>query len=191
MRLRLAVSTRIFTMLLSLAGAAASATAAPVAYNMSFTSVFSLPITGSFNFDSTTQSFSAFVVSFNGDTIDLTLAANTPTIANACATPATDTADYFSYLLGTAPTACGSQSWIAFNLAGTLPPQYRFRLGNFDARATTDHAGSGSGGLIDSGTFTTAVAQAPVPEPSSFALMAAGVALLSWQRRTRAKSRQA
>jgi hypothetical protein len=185
---------RILPLLMGVMCAAASATAAPIAYDIHFTSVFSIPVTGSFVYDAVARSFSSFIVNFDGDVANFTSAANNPTIEAACSTQVvkttpTDIEDYFRYLSGNAPNGCGDRTWIAFGLSGTLPPQFRFRLGNLDAFAFRDlPAGAGQmAGLVDSGNFTISAVSQPssVPEASSLVLILAGGALVSWCRSRR------
>ena len=95
---------------MSLVGAAVSATAAPILYNTNFTGGSS-NATGSFQYDSTTSTFSSFLVTWNAITMDLTSSTAIPILSGTCATPAADTQDVFNWL--TATTPCGPRDWLA------------------------------------------------------------------------------
>ena len=159
-------------------GAAASATAAPILYNINFTGGSPLPTSGQFTYDSATEQFSAFIVTWNAVSFNLTAAANDPNVTGTCNTAAANSADYFSYLNG---NGCATKVWDGTtNLGLNL-----FFVGSHTA---TDRASAAAIVpmffpllTITSGGFTISEA----PEPSSLVLMLAGGALVAWRRRNR------
>lgn len=169
---------------LGLVGAGASATAAPILYNINFTGGSPNPTSGSFQYDPSTFTFSSFLVTWNTFTFDLTAAANSPySIAGTCATAAPDGQDVFNWLIATTP--CGPHDWRADPNAFT-PSQY-FSLGpqvpmsNEVFLFTVQSGPGGPPAAFTEGTFTVTAA---VPEPSSLPLVLTGCAWLAWRRRS-------
>ncbi len=171
---------------MGLLGAAASATAAPILYNINFTTTSGIaPTAGSFTYDSAIPlSFTSFIVQWNSFSFDLTSTANAPFLEASCATPSPDGVDLFGYLSG----LCGisGRTW------------HGERAGAFALFSV----GNGGGGIavaailglpvldpfdaaFANGFFT--ISQA-TPEPSTSWLMLAGGALLAWRRRRTVRS---
>jgi len=167
----------------SLAGAAASATAAPVLYNITFTGASPTP-TGSFLYDAASPHFSSFIVNWHGIVFDMTATANSPALYGACDTSAPDAADSFAFLNG---SRCGTLEFEWGVFRGPAEEELIFR----GASAASDFV------AIDiivpvSNTFPDAggsfsISQA-TPEPSTLALLFGGGALLAWRRNRRSRN---
>jgi hypothetical protein len=78
---------RVFPLLLAVG--ALPALGAPVLYTIHFNLTLgsTLPTSGSFYYDSSTSTFTSFIVVWNGDTFDLTSSANTPGVFVASPDP--------------------------------------------------------------------------------------------------------
>ncbi len=159
------------------AGAFTDAAAAPILYNINFTGGSPNPTSGSFKYDPTTtiNPFSEFTVVWNSFTFDFTPTANStlPLIIGNCDTIETSTFDLFNALSGNC--GGGSRGWSSSHLG--LTGFFSFVVGSspdvmyMGIDATTNVATTGfSGGLFD---ITPAV-----PEPSTYALLLSGGALM-------------
>jgi hypothetical protein len=94
---------------------AANAFAGSVLYNINFSGTSMLPTSGSFIYDATTETFSDFLITWEGQTYDLTAAANDPYIyADPCAGLAGGAAS-FAALSGNCEAQAGGVAWIAGN----------------------------------------------------------------------------
>lgn len=172
------------SLLVGLAAAAASATAAPVAYNITFTETSggTAPTSGSFLYDSATETFSSFIIEWNARSFDLTSSANSPAVSGPCNTAAANSADFFTYLAGATP--CASRVWNASEVATT----FSFRSFSLGGGRFPIASATSPDGLIDAsgrGAFSVSLAGAAteVPEPSSWVLMLSGGTLVAWRRR--------
>jgi len=179
-------SRRAVQVLLLTGIVASGACAAPLAYNINFSTDFGspTPTSGSFTYDSAAalgSQFTAFDVEWDGLPFVFTSQANTG--GNSIGCGATDSATIFLFLSGT--NECpGSNS---FNWSGGH--------GSFNTAFHIDDDGTAGTGiqLIDTNAFAgtggaggtysiTRNDAPPVPEPSSFILALAGVALLVQER---------
>lgn len=186
---------KILSLLMGLVGAAASATAAPITYNINFTGGTPNPTSGSFTYDSAAalgSQFTGFNVLWSGISFDLTAQANSP-IAGGTGCPAGLTsATFFSILSGNSVcSGTPSNQWNGFAsppglesfliCQGTGGGMGCNTVGRIAARS--DLFLSFSGAPVNaSGEFTISPA---VPEPSSLALLLGGGVWLAWQRRRR------
>jgi hypothetical protein len=176
------------TVLMGLLGAAASATAAPILYDINFTTTSGVaPTAGSFLYDSVTETFSGFIVDWNGVTLDLTASANSPNVGGVCDVGAAGGTgfDSFSYLSN--PT-CGSGNFEAGWSALSAPLLSQFAFSRND-NASIDRiffngAAAGTSTFVR-GAGSFAIAPAAVPEPSTIGLMFSGGLLLAWRRKQR------
>ena len=177
---------------LALLGALSSAHAAPVKYNIQFTTTSGspTPASGSFFYDPDVPVFSNFLVVWNGISFDMTAAANNPKFAwGACNTAGNGAADTFDFLLN---QNCGSgqhfNGWAADTQdwgAGIVNGVFGFqRIDNgsfptdqivFDVSETTFFAEINTA----QGTFSISLAEAPVPEPATLQAVIEKHALLS------------
>lgn len=157
-----------------------SATAAPILYNINFTTTSGIaPTTGSFTYDSAIPAFTSFTVVWNGLTFDLTSSANTPFLDGACDTPAADPGDLFRILSG----ECGTneKAWYAIVGGGfatyTQIGDFTYPdLGYANAYLPTLPNAIQQGGQ---GTYTISA----VPEPASIVSAVIGGILLAWRVR--------
>lgn len=181
---------KTLALFLGLVSAAASAGAAPIRYDISFTPDFGFPIpsSGSFYYDASIPVFTNFFVAWNGVTFDLTTSANTATLTGLCDTPGPSAADAFAFL--TTP-ACGGGAWLvtqsgspfavlrlAFKDPLSGPP-----VGPEVMRAEVD-TGVGRSRIFNNGEFSVSES---VPEPTTVGLVLSGAVLLTWKRRRRSK----
>jgi hypothetical protein len=160
-------------------GAAGAAQAAPILFDIHFTNtVGSITPSGSFTYDSTTQTFSNFVVDFDGLSFDFTTSANAPASFGLCG----GSISGFGIMSGS--TGCATnQVW---NFLGDT--SIDFLSGLFFASPApfmADTANLNVGEAIevfpatalgfdgdDGGTFT--ISAASTPEPSIWAMMLLG-----------------
>jgi len=175
--------------LLIAAFGALPAHASAVYYTIDFTitSGSTAPTSGSFDYDSTlTDSFSNFIVLWDGLTFNLTSAANSPAIfaSNACIGANTGALATFDEL------TCSTVTWSAGSDGADVPYPATFALidsGNFAtfvAQAAVDGAPNSVGG---SGSLTI-TGQSTVPEPGTTALMLLGLGCLLLTRKRLARS---
>jgi hypothetical protein len=157
------------TILLATACCAPAALAdAITTYNINFTtSLGDSPSAGSFTYDSTTQSFSDFTVTWEGLLFTLTGAANDPsTLGPPCSGGQTGAAASFALLDG---TCSPNTEWFVGPQPTTLTPEFTFAsesgsiaIFNFNPSDFPPGSGESSGGW----TITA------VPEPESAVLLA-------------------
>ncbi len=166
-------------------GLAASSSAAPITYNINFTGGSPTPSSGSFGYDSATQTFNFFTVVRNSFSYDLTGQANAPNLVGSCDTLSPNATDTFAWLQS---GGCRPQIWTAVQSFGSQQFMFGsllFDLPN-DIRLIQTRSASSSTTFVTNGNFT--IAPAAVPEPSSTALMLAGGAALVWRRRLNTQS---
>ncbi len=173
---------------LGLFGAAASATAGPVLYNLTFTGTGTVPISGSFLYDAAaaTNPFSNFVVNLTPQiSLDLTASANAPTTFNCNPSPLPAPGhDTFAALFsGTTP--CGGP--LLWSVGAAEKDSARILLGD-DGSADQKYLDISRAEFVlgaspkGNGTFTVAA----VPEPGTLGLLLGGGAVLAlWRRRSR------
>ena len=177
------------SILLGLVGAAATASAGPILYNINFTTASGIaPTSGSFLYDDAAANpFASFLVVWNGITFDLTAAANDPILSNGCdpATPGTATGhDSFAALFTVGTPCTGPREWRAVKAAPTVVGFYdNVQNGSDPALSVTGVAPAipGSQVFFANGGFS---ALAAVPEPSqAWPMLGGGVLLAVWRRR--------
>lgn len=159
------------------------------------------PPTGTFVFDDTTQQFTSFTVVWHGLTFDLTAAANNPTIYNrdGCS-PSLSGADLSLALLTTCvgrPGIAGNNALFSASTAQAPGPAFmEFVAFDIDESFTAGFIGFSTGpptiaATRIAGNFTSSVTGTTVtPEPSSIALMLAGIGVLLVMRKRIAKGFQ-
>ncbi|MFN7938062.1 MAG: PEP-CTERM sorting domain-containing protein [Bryobacteraceae bacterium] len=179
---------------LALLGALSSAHAAPVKYNIQFTTTSGspTPASGSFFYDPDVPVFSGFVVVWNGISFNMTAAANNPSALGTCNTAGNGAADTFDFLLN---QNCGSgqysNGWSGS--ASEFATRFKFERSDNGSFATNAIAFSANGPSPDNsnlaeGTFSIRLAEAPVPEPATLSLLTAAAALLAVRLRVRRPS---
>ncbi len=171
---------------LALLGALSSAHAAPVKYNIQFTTTSGspTPASGSFFYDPDVPVFSNFFVVWNTITFDMTAAANAPLYAlGSCNTPGNGAADTFDFLLN---QNCGSgqysNGWNAYDSFDRSGFSFeRSDDGSFPTNTISISANEAPSLNFTSagGTFSISLAEAPVPEPATLSLLTAAAALLA------------
>jgi hypothetical protein len=188
------MKTLVLSLCLGISAAAANATDVFTTYNINFSGGSPNPTSGSFTWDSTTDQFTAFTVTFESTPFNLLSAANGPGFVTGCGTQA-GTANTIlgsaldSFDLMTNPgAACGSgttSKWSAGSISGFA----------FSAQSSTGVCGGGclmiiddseTGSQLASGTWTASV----TPEPGTLTSTIAGGALLllaAWKRRRRGR----
>lgn len=164
-----------------LALGAAPAVAAPVYYVIDFTltSGSPLPASGSFSYDASTSTFASFVVLWDGDSFDLTAAANASPFLSFISQPCitTGAAGSGPHEVFNLMTNCPSAYWDA-NLAAVSPtdPSFLFDQGvvntgpSYGLEVITPGQPIGPPTTAGGG-FTTSVA----PEPGTWALTLIGL----------------
>ncbi len=167
------------SLLMGLMGALSTAAASPVLYTLNFTGG-TPDATGSFDYDAslTSNPFSAFTVTWEGTTFNLTSAANTAPLDTETCAASTGAAEIFQSL--TAP-GCGvggtsSEDWYAdiqFNEIGI--DIYGAAPSVSEVEDTTNN-----GNPVTSGTVQ---ATSTAPEPATWGLVIAGGAVIAWRRR--------
>jgi hypothetical protein len=143
-------------LLMGLVGAAATATASPIPYNINFTGGSPNPTAGSFIYDADSPLFTSFTVIWQGISFDLSAPANNHFSANnafsggVCDTVGNNAADAFAYLSN--PT-CGSgatnDGWTAFQGVG----------GGFDSFQFYRSGGGGLREILGGNAFLAAHGQ--------------------------------
>jgi hypothetical protein len=156
-----------------------SAFAGPIVYNINFTGGPPLPTSGSFTYDDTGREFFNFLVSWSGQTYDLTAAANAPFfVGNPCGGLAGAAAS-FSAMVGNYAGGVGV-GWIAGNnpsvprsyfgvVAGPNPPALAFSVNG----APVGDAESAVGGWL-------MIAAVPEPSPVLMTLIAGAFLARKW-----------
>jgi hypothetical protein len=156
--------------------------AAQIAYTINFVNPGGggLP-TGNFTYDSTTSTFTNFVVNWDGLTFDSTISANNgPTLAGTgCGIPAT-AAGSFAILSGALSTCPLMRDWNGDNIGGSNIVAFNFGTQN---NAATNYAiifnnppyKTGTTNADATGTFTITVAGAATPEPGTSLMLGLGL----------------
>jgi hypothetical protein len=172
--------------MLGVVGAVTQAAAAPILYDISF-SVSSIavsdplrtpgPPVGSFKYDSTAANpFSDFFVVWNSITFDFTAEANKldapgASLLGDCNTASPNPIDRFNALNG----ACGNRAWTAV----TTDPlnSFEFKVSAPGIMSLADDFNKASRiDVLANGTFSITASE--VPEPSTYALLLSGGALM-------------
>jgi len=157
-------------------------------YTITFSGSGVLPASGSFTYDSTVPAFSDFLVLWDGTTIDLTAAANSPAVLGpvlptSCVYPfpTPEAADTFALMDG----ACPSGTWEGF--ADEFGLNQIIFLGPSpcpivdgaltDCVQFSSHAPGPSSTASGSGSFSIAPAASvvPTPEPATVVLVLLGL----------------
>jgi len=162
-----------------------------VTYLINFSGGPTLPAVGLFSYDPTAMSFSSFVVLWNDDLFDLTDAANAPLVGSACAGAASSGASSFALLnhnmcAGLFYRWSGNQnvvssSFLFYSETLALP-----------ARTGATILAQGPGGSSPIPDFAAGdwtlfqLSAAPVPEPSSVAMLTLGLISVGWAGRRKA-----
>lgn len=137
------------SLLTGLVGVPASVSAAPILYNIHFTTngigLFGIgPSSGSFLYDSATTRFASFNVQWNSLSFDLTSSANAPNVSGACDTVNPNSADFFSYLMS-GYNGCRLNVWEAGELPSAVPGGLAlFSIGDSDGAGNTAYISAGS-----------------------------------------------
>jgi len=177
-----------------LALGALPALASPVTYTIGFTGTGTLPDFASFTFDSANDTFSNFVVDWEGYVFDLTAAANNETFKSALVDPCYSSAVDGPGQLYLMLTSCSSDADPTYNTGApqwigglhTDPPPNNIVTFDFNNQPSglfpapkmlvalaTDLYTTGTGNIAY-GSYSSSLA----PEPGSIALMALGLAAL-------------
>ena len=166
-------------LLIAVVGAPA-ANANPTNYIFDFTGSPPFPTAASFTYDSSTQTFSSFLVTWDNYTFDLTGSANAPIVTGAPCGTLTGGAASFALLSGAC--ALDTVDWFAH-----VSPTPEFGLTTFDANGnlilvwansspvTYPYYVAGGTWTIDDNPDTDDPDNAPVPEPSSASLIASAL----------------
>lgn len=165
---------------------AVCASAVPIQYNIAFSGGTPNPTAGSFTYDASTTTFSAFSVTWEGLNFDLTISANNPGGANGCtATPA----QLFSVLAG-GPGVCAGTNSIGWSGDTVTPTQWLFGFSDTGTGSGPPSVGIGAqligpahDPVATGGSFLVTQATTGTPEPASIALTLAGAAGLLLRRR--------
>jgi PEP-CTERM motif len=151
-----------------------------------------LPASGSFTYDSTNPQFSNFLVSWAGNTFDLTAGANSPTVTGSGCTGEASTPSFGFTLMSQSASGCSSP--IFYYWSGIFEAdeysEFAFGLGNSNTGYSEDYfsnsirasfsgsepVGTGTWSISPTSTVTT-------PEPSVFLLLGIGIFALRGIRR--------
>jgi hypothetical protein len=172
-------------LLISAAASISPASAAPILYNINFTTNSGpAPTTGSFTYDATAPVFTNFLVTWDSIQYNLTASANAPGISGppACIGSATGAAASFLLMNG----SCASNA--AWQGAPFIPSAFSFQYLLFSGQSITAISISGEGptgpSVLGSGSWSITAVNS-VPEPSTLVLTAVAGALLAARRRFR------
>lgn len=180
------LSTTLITTLLFIG--AIPALAGPVYYTIdstiTSTDFVNTPLTGSFYYDPTTDSFSDFTVDWDGFVFNLTSVANNPTLgaASTCIGGSTGGAATFAFL------TCATYEGAWYAAEDTDTDLGFVSLFGRDTRGGANtavlEAGTtpGPNNIADSGDLITTATPAPAPEPGSYSLMLIGLCLAMRKR---------
>lgn len=165
--------------------AATAIQATPVAYNINFIMNVGIvaPTSGMFTYDAAVPNFTNFIVQWNGNSYDLTSAANNPFFLGgspSCLSGATGAAASFGLL---SQTLCPADStdWVGSMASSPSASQFYFRHADAGGFMQVQGAGPGGADALSQGTWT--ITSAGIPEPSTFVLTAVAGALLALTRR--------
>jgi len=160
-------------------------------YDINFTGNGILPTAGSFTYDSTTPSFSDFMVTWDGTTFNLTASANLPLITpTVSCISATGAAASFALLDGACNPAPPNYTTQWFGAYDTVTDDlnFSFNTTNFVSPPFSDLFLEGFGGtglLTDFGTGSWTISA--VPEPSALIPVTLLCAFVLRKRISRAK----
>ena len=147
------------------------------AYTINFTTTSGSPspASGSFTFDSTTPQFSNFLVTWNGETFDMTLSANNPfVVGSGCAGEASTASTGFS-LMSQSLTGCTpTYSWFGIDAGVLLGFQFDDFANNGQVLDIIDRGPIDRYYTAASGTWSIEPV-ASTPEPSSIILLGSGL----------------
>lgn len=180
----------LFSLSLLLGLVSVSASAAPTTYTINFSGGSPTP-SGSFTYDSSTQTFTNFLITWNSIVFNFTTLANADPnlyLYGACnVANGLDPADLFAALNGS--PSCGSRSWSSFRNSGSPVHDEFMFFGEplvIDYFALSVHITPPSSPraplAFASGSFSISPTQ-QVPEPSCLLLMSTGGVLLALRRR--------
>ena len=152
-----------------------TAVAAPIQYNISFSSVTGsvLPSSGSFTYDASIPQFSNFHVEVEGADINLTATANSPVIAAPCVVGDASTPRQ-GFAIVSGATACPAQQlWFLYSSGFELFSSVTPFTGDFGSLDLSEVIGSPSHVPVSglTGGFFTITSAATAPEPSTIPLV--------------------
>ncbi len=165
--------------------AVSTASAGQISDTITFKGSGILPSAGSFTYDTTSQSFTAFTVTWDSAIFNLTASANAPSL-NGTECGSSTAATTFTFL--TTGNVCGAGAtgkWLGLPPEGG-GPSFEFDDFSADQSSFLSVSALPSQGHIpnpDFGTGTFTVQSAAIPEPSSILLAMAGIAVLASKRR--------
>jgi hypothetical protein len=166
---------------------------AAMPYTINFTPLFgTLPTSGSFDYDSSTSTFTNFSVVSDGFSFDLTGVANSPLIVGTVPCLGGATGGAATFALMTTPCAPQTPNWLFYD-ASEISVGFRFATGSdpdyrIDTGSVTDYIKIDVGAPqvysaafphFAQGEFTTS---GSVPEPGSILLTLAGLGFVVRRR---------
>jgi hypothetical protein len=147
------------------------------------------PISGSFNYDSTTPGFTDFLVNWDGFVYDLTASANSPSIAGTGCAGEASTPAYAFAIMSQSLTSCtyasiDSYFWQGNVYAPATPPDsFVF---NYEGAGNSDAIYALGTRRVSGPLAYGAWTITPTPEPSGIYILGTGllaVAGMSWRRK--------